>query len=288
MSLHPSTLFRPVLALILLRLAASCAEGIQERQPDDPMALLGAFPQGAHVAVMLGQGADEGQRRNCHETVQRLGVANDPNAPVMAVIDINQDIKVLRVISQRRGVVRQEQRPAWGVGTLCRDGLAAALRVLAEEMQGAPQQMAQPGVPPPAPAAPYQPPPPYQAPPPPATTPPIYTGPPDDPRQVLAAWAGPPAQVQVMLGARASDRQRASCAETVARYGVMPVAGAPIVAVVETQYSPVERQQNLLRVTSQRRGVVVQGFRPGWTVDDLCKDALAQALRAYVAEFGTR
>jgi hypothetical protein len=91
--------------------------------------------------------------------------------------------------------------------------------------------------------------------------------------------------VAVGLGSRASVRQREICNETIRRFGISHEPAASVVAQIDVDNSSQDSEANLLRVTSQR-GIMIYGFRPGWKVEQLCTDALAQALRVFLSEYG--
>lgn len=301
--IRPRRSLRCVLAgLALLAAAGACAD-VAERRADNPQLILNTWAgRPPAVSVLLGPGADSGQRAACERALAEQGIRNAPDPAMAVLIDVSLDSKILRVSSRERGVIKQEVRPAWTVDDLCRDALALALRMLREEQARPPVAAgAPPAVPasPPVMTSPSMPPPSYPAmgapvvagypslqtawPSPGLAPAPFAGGPPDDPWPVLNGWSGPPPQVAVLLGSRASSRQRDVCMEVVRRFGVQPLPAAPVTAQIETEYSRRESEANLLRVTTPR-GVVLLAFRPGWSVDELCKDALAQALRAFQVE----
>ena len=101
---------------------------------------------------------------------------------------------------------------------------------------------------------------------------------PEDPAGIIARWKGPSPSVSLSIVGDASGRQVRICDDTLKRFGIRPPAEPAVEATVEVGASSISGRENIIKLTTQQRGVI-QMYRPGWTVQKLCEDALAQALR---------
>ena len=111
-----------------------------------------------------------------------------------------------------------------------------------------------------------------------------YAGePPGDPSRILSRWKGPLPPVSLSLVGDTSGRQIRTCEDVLKRFRIRSHAEGNIEAVIEVGVSSAGGRENVLRVTSPQRGTV-QMYRPGWTVQTLCEDALAQVLRMVRSE----
>jgi hypothetical protein len=143
--------------ILLVPLLAACSE------PAPPPARSGAnAPPGQHLLVQVtGFAANEGKSRRCSDEVSRAGYVQDPAAPVRAVLILEGPTNRLQIISQARGIVRNENLPGWDMARLCRTAIDGILPVLAQEPPPgyAPAPPPSRPVPPGArPAGPYTPP----------------------------------------------------------------------------------------------------------------------------------
>jgi hypothetical protein len=86
------------------------------------------------VTVQLaGSGADADGQRRCDEALARAGAVVDANASAQPVVTMDGRRNRLQVLTTRRGLVRNEERPAWPVERLCEDALAALAQALADD-----------------------------------------------------------------------------------------------------------------------------------------------------------
>jgi hypothetical protein len=89
---------------------------------------------GQHLYVQVtGFAANEGKAQRCNDEVQRSGYVPDPMAPVHAVLILEGNTNRLQIVSQARGIVRNEDLPGWDMGRLCRTAIEGILPVLAQE-----------------------------------------------------------------------------------------------------------------------------------------------------------
>lgn len=250
--------------IIFLSLLVFASTGCTDtgRRPDNPIPLLRAWPDGVpSILVRLAEsGSSPGQRKDCNETVKRLGIPNDdPEPEIDVLIDVTEtsgDIKTYKISARNPHYVRIETRPAWLVSDLCSDALAAGLRLLMKtkgmnQISGLADGERD-----------------------------MDSHHPDDPNDILASWMGPPAVVNIKLSINASPRQRGVCESVIGQYGVRTRLNAPVIAIIGVG------EPNKLKVVSRNRGLIVEGTRPDWPMAQLCKDALAQALKAFRNEFG--
>ena len=86
-----------------------------------------ASQQQARVALQLqGAAAGPAEQKRCFDAVTRAGVIVDARAPVQAVVTLEPTGSRLQVLSLRRGLVRDESKPAGSVETLCQDAALSA------------------------------------------------------------------------------------------------------------------------------------------------------------------
>ncbi len=80
------------------------------------------------VALQLqGPAAGPAEQRRCLEAAQKLGAVVDAYAPVQALVTLDKDGNRLQVLSQRRGLLRDEKRASGAsVESLCQDAVTAA------------------------------------------------------------------------------------------------------------------------------------------------------------------
>lgn len=108
---------------------------------------------------------------------------------------------------------------------------------------------------------------------------------PDDPVPLLKAIDAPAPSVQVRLAAGATPRQQRTCQETLKSIGA-PAAEEG--AAITVEVSLAGEGEKTLTLSSLKRGSLPSQQRPGWWLEDLCRDALATGLRAWAAENGKR
>jgi hypothetical protein len=76
----------------------------------------------ARVALQLqGAAAGPAERQRCVDAATRAGAIIDAKAPVQAVVTLEPTGSRLQVMSMRRGLVRDESKPAGSVEALCQD-----------------------------------------------------------------------------------------------------------------------------------------------------------------------
>lgn len=109
---------------------------------------------------------------------------------------------------------------------------------------------------------------------------------PDDPVPLLKAIDAPAPSVQVRLAAGATPRQQRTCQETLKSIGAPSPAEEG--AAITVEVSLAGEGEKTLTVSSLKRGPLRSEQRPGWWLEDLCRDALATGLRAWAAENGKR
>ena len=86
-----------------------------------------ASQQQVHVALQLqGAAAGPAERQRCLDAATRAGAIVDARAPVQAVVTLEPTGGRLQVVSMRRGLVRDESKPAGSVEALCVDAAVAA------------------------------------------------------------------------------------------------------------------------------------------------------------------
>jgi hypothetical protein len=206
------------------------------------------------TVVLTGPEADEGKRQRCNNVITRMGGSTDPNVAVRAVLSLAESGNSLQVISARRGVVFNQNKPGWGMEQLCQDAMSTAQSFLQQELAG--------GAPPPG----YgQPPPGYGQPPGYAPPPPAYQPPPPQ----GGGWGFGIA----IAGPDADDDKREKCQRTVAKYRGNPDSNSA--AVTALLY--LKDNGNTLQIVSKRRGIVSNTPKPGWSMDKLCEDAAQNA-----------
>ena len=131
--------------MAVLLVAAGCAGGAQELA-DEPLFAAGWSGPPPHVMVQLaGPGASAQAQQRCVQAMGRAGAVVDAAAPVQARVTLDPRGNRLQVTSTRRGVVRDEPRPAWPVERLCDDALLAMASAIQQERPSA----AAPAAPPP-------------------------------------------------------------------------------------------------------------------------------------------
>ena len=90
----------------------------------------------------------------------------------------------------------------------------------------------------------------------------------------LAGWSGPTVRVSVELEGTAANRdKRERCIAQVREQGALVSSDAPLSIRLH-----LDNLGNELAISSAE-GVLLREARPGWGMDELCNDALAQALR---------
>src|SRR5438132_2579326 len=120
----------PLLLLVtLVLIPLGCDD---ERRPDQPLAGWTGPPPRIQI-VVEGSDADEDKRQKCQQVIVRSGGLADPTAPVRAVLTLRDEGNRLQVISQQRGIVRDEPRPGWDMEHLCNDALLAVVSALRQE-----------------------------------------------------------------------------------------------------------------------------------------------------------
>ncbi len=124
----------PILAATTL--AAGCAGGAASLE-EQPLFAAGWSGPPPHVAVQLA-GSDAGgdKQQRCSAALVRAGAVVDGNAPVQAIVTVERTGNRLRVTTRRRGVVRDDPRPAWSIERLCDDALLALVAAIREEQPG--------------------------------------------------------------------------------------------------------------------------------------------------------
>lgn len=258
------------LLICMLFVFSHCAEPGPERAPDNPMLLIQTWQGGApSIIVRILSTKDnsyEDENQKCSTTLRKLGVPNnEPEPEVVVHIDASEreiSYSIFRLINRRVVNQSKETRPRWSIPKLCQDALAAGLRTLlgwkaqgtAHDRTSASSELAE--------------------------NPVLDNSKPDEPSEILATWVGPPAKISIRLAGGASSRQKKVCESVMRRYGVIPQQDAPIISTIEVG------DINRLKIVSRNLGLVVEGSRPEWTVDELCKDAIAQSLKAFRAEYG--
>ena len=86
-----------------------------------------ASQQQVHVALQLqGAAAGPAEQKRCLDAVARAGVIVDARASVQAVVTLEPTGSRLQVVTMRRGLVRDESKPAGNVETLCQDAALSA------------------------------------------------------------------------------------------------------------------------------------------------------------------
>jgi hypothetical protein len=86
-----------------------------------------ANAQGTRVALTVqGAAAGPAEQQRCADAVRRAGAVVDANAPVQAIVTLEPSGARLQVVSPRRGLVRDEAKPAGSVERLCKDAAFAA------------------------------------------------------------------------------------------------------------------------------------------------------------------
>lgn len=79
------------------------------------------------VALQLtGPAAGPAEQQRCLAAATRAGAVVDTNAPVQALVTLDQDGGRVQVVTLRRGLVRDDKRAPASVETLCQDAVAAA------------------------------------------------------------------------------------------------------------------------------------------------------------------
>lgn len=117
--------------------AAGCAGGASELATQ-PLFAAGWSGPPPHGAVQLdGPGASADARARCTQALGQAGAVVDAQAPVRARVTLDPRGNRLQVSSARRGLVRDEPRPAWSIERLCDDALLALASALRQEQPSA-------------------------------------------------------------------------------------------------------------------------------------------------------
>ncbi|MDB4970328.1 MAG: hypothetical protein JWN44_6017 [Myxococcales bacterium] len=113
-------------AFLALGLAVcGCAHGAADIE-NQPLFAAGWSGPPPRVAVQLtGNRAAPADQQRCVDTVTRAGAIVDGGAAVQALVIVDGTGNRLQITSTRRGLVRDEPRPAWSVERLCNDALYA-------------------------------------------------------------------------------------------------------------------------------------------------------------------
>jgi hypothetical protein len=112
---------------------AACAGQVASVE-NQPLAAAGWSGPPPHVGLSLtGSGAAPADSERCIAAVTGAGAIVDGNAPVQALVTVEPAGNRLQITSLRRGLVRDEARPAWPVEHLCNDALFALVKVLRTE-----------------------------------------------------------------------------------------------------------------------------------------------------------
>lgn len=123
------------LAAIAL-LLGGCAGGVQNVE-DNPLFAAAWTGPPPHVGVQVtGPGASADKQQRCAATVQKAGGVVDAAAPMQVLLTLDDKGNRLQVLSQRRGLVRDEARPAWTLDRLCKEALEEAAVALQAERPG--------------------------------------------------------------------------------------------------------------------------------------------------------
>ena len=83
-------------------------------------------PQLRLALQLQGTAAGPAEQKRCLDAARRAGAIVDARAPVQAVVTLEPTGDRLQVMSLRRGLLRDESRPAGSVETLCHDAALAA------------------------------------------------------------------------------------------------------------------------------------------------------------------
>jgi hypothetical protein len=115
-----------------------CAHGTSASAPEAMTQIQWSGPP-PHVAVQLaGAGASGELQAQCDAAVTHSGAVADGNATVMAIVTLDGSGSRVDLLSQRRGVVRSDKRPALPVEHLCAQAAVAAASLLRDEVAGSP------------------------------------------------------------------------------------------------------------------------------------------------------
>jgi hypothetical protein len=215
------------------------------------------------TVVLTGPEADNGKRERCNRVIMRMGGSTDPNVAVRAVLNLAESGNMLQIVSARRGIVYNQNKPGWGMEELCQDAMSTAQQFLQQEMAPPPQQ----GYAPPPPQG-YAPPPPQGYAPPPQSYAP----------QGAPSWGFGIA----LAGPDADDGKRERCNRVVMKYRGNPDPNSA--AVTALLY--LKDNGNTLQLVSKRRGIVSNVPKPGWGMEQLCEDAAQNAMMTLQQESG--
>jgi hypothetical protein len=119
-----------------LPVVMGCAHAPGPRAPEAVTQLQWSGPP-PHVAVQLaGAGASGELQAQCDAAVTHSGAVSDGNATVQAIVTLDGGGSRVDLLSQRRGVVRSENRPALAIEHLCAQAAVAAASLLRDEQTG--------------------------------------------------------------------------------------------------------------------------------------------------------
>jgi hypothetical protein len=112
--------------------AAGCAT--QAALDDQPLFVAGWSGPPPHVAMQVsGAAGGPAEQQRCVARLAHAGAIVDANAAVQARLTLDPGGNRLQVTSARRGLVRDELRPAWSIERLCNDALLAMVSAIREE-----------------------------------------------------------------------------------------------------------------------------------------------------------